>query len=271
MANLYKRALEKIKTYKLRNYNFRLLLWLIAINILGVSVIASATPLSIYEQKQVLGLAIGSVAMIILTLIDYNYVLKFYWLIYVFNLLLLMLVKLVGANHMGAQRWIDFGFVQIQPSEFCKIFIILFFGKFLMKFKDKINTPKIIIATLILFLIPLLLVYKQPDLSTSIVITFVFCVIMYIAGISYKIIAGVFAIAIPAVFVLVYLLLQPNQTILDDYQYNRLIGFYDEDNEIAKRINYQQDNSLIAIGSGGLWGKGLNNESEYSVNNGNYI
>ncbi len=271
MANLYKRALEKIKTYKLRNYNFRLLLWLIAINILGVSVIASATPLSIYEQKQVLGLAIGSVAMIILTLIDYNYVLKFYWLIYVFNLLLLMLVKLVGANHMGAQRWIDFGFVQIQPSEFCKIFIILFFGKFLMKFKDKINTPKIIIATLILFLIPLLLVYKQPDLSTSIVITFVFCVIMYIAGISYKIIAGVFAIAIPAVFVLVYLLLQPNQTILDDYQYNRLIGFYDEDNEIAKRINYQQDNSLIAIGSGGLWGKGLNNESEYSVKNGNYI
>ena len=113
MANLYKRALEKIKTYKLRNYNFRLLLWLIAINILGVSVIASATPLSIYEQKQVLGLAIGSVAMIILTLIDYNYVLKFYWLIYVFNLLLLMLVKLVGANHMGAQRWIDIGFVQI--------------------------------------------------------------------------------------------------------------------------------------------------------------
>lgn len=271
MANLYKRALEKLKTYRLLDFNFRLLIWLIAINVLGVNVIASATPLSTYEQKQMLGLAMGLVAMIILTLVDYNYVLKFYWLIYVFNLLLLVAVKVVGANHMGAQRWIDFGFVQIQPSEFCKIFIILFLAKFLMKFKDKINTPKILLATCILFAIPLLLVYKQPDLSTSIVIIFVFCVIMYISGVSYKLIVAVFAAAIPAVVILVYLLLQPNQTILDEYQYNRLIGFYDEDNEIAKRINYQQDNSLIAIGSGGLWGKGLNNDSEYSVKNGNYI
>lgn len=203
--------------------------------------------------------------MIVIALIDYNFILKFYWLIYAGNLLVLLLVKFVGVNHMGAQRWIEYGGIQIQPSEFAKIFIILFLAKFLMKYKDKINTPKTLILSVVLFGIPLLLILKQPDLSTSIVIVFVFCVIMYIAGISYKVIIGVFAAAIPVAIVLLYLLLQPNQKILDSYQYDRIIGFYEADNEIAKRINYQQDNSLIAIGSGGLWGKGLNNDSEYSV------
>lgn len=271
MSNLYKRAVEKLKTYQIRYINFRLILWLVLINVLGVNVIASATKLDTYEKKQILGLVMGAIIMIVIALVDYNYILKYYWLIYFGNLMLLVLVKVVGANHMGAQRWIDFGVVQIQPSEFAKLFIILFFAKILMKYKDKINTVKIFILTVVLFLIPLLLVYKQPDLSTSIVIVFTFCVIMYIAGISYKVVLGAFLAAIPVVVILVYLLMQPDQKIIDPYQYNRLIGFYDEDNEIAKRINYQQDNSLIAIGSGGLWGKGLNNDSEYSVKNGNYI
>ena len=271
MAVLYKKAIEKIKTYQLRYLNFRLILWLIAINTIGVNVIASATTSDIYEQKQILGLIIGVVAMVVITLFDYNFILKFYWLIYAGNLMLLALVQLIGDNHMGAQRWIDIGPIQIQPSEFAKLFLILFFAKFLMKYKEKINSLKTIALAVVFFLIPLLLIYKQPDLSTSIVIVFVFCVIMYIAGISYKYILTLFAIAVPAAVVLVYLLMQPNQTILDSYQYNRLIGFYDEDNEIAARINYQQDNSLMAIGSGGLWGKGLNNDSEDSVKNGNFI
>ena len=271
MANLYKKVIEKLRSYQLKYFNFRLMIWLIAINVLGVNVIASATKSSTYEKKQLLGLLAGTVIMIVIALIDYNFILKFYWLIYAGNLLVLLLVKFVGVNHMGAQRWIEYGGIQIQPSEFAKIFIILFLAKFLMKYKDKINTPKTLILSVVLFGIPLLLILKQPDLSTSIVIVFVFCVIMYIAGISYKVIIGVFAAAIPVAIVLLYLLLQPNQKILDSYQYDRIIGFYESDNEIAKRINYQQDNSLIAIGSGGLWGKGLNNDSEYSVKNGNYI
>lgn len=271
MANLYKKCIEKLKNYQLKYFNFRLLIWLIAINVLGVNVIASATTSDTYEKKQILGLAVGSVIMIALALIDYNFILKFYWLIYAGNLALLLLVKFAGVNHMGAQRWIEYGGIQIQPSEFAKIFIILFLAKFLMKYKDKINTFKIMLLSVVLFGIPLMLILKQPDLSTSIVIVFVFCVIMYIAGVSYKIILGVFAAAVPVALVLLYLLLQPDQKILDPYQYNRLIGFYESDNEIAERVNYQQENSLIAIGSGGLWGKGLNNDSEYSVKNGNYI
>lgn len=262
---------EKLKSYNYRHINVRLIIWMYALLILGLNVIASATKYDTYEKKQIFGIILGSVAVIFLMLIDYHFILKFYWLIYLLNLGLLLAVKFLGEDHKGAQRWIDFGFVQIQPSEFAKLFLVLFFAKLLLKYKDKLNTPKILLLFVITFAIPLFLVYKQPDLSTSIVIIISFCVIMYIGGLSYKIIGALFAVAVPAAVILVYLLLQPNQKILDDYQYNRLIGFYDSDNEIAEAINYQQTNSLMAIGSGGLWGKGLNNDREDSVKNGNYI
>lgn len=172
---------------------------------------------------------------------------------------------------MGATRWIDLGFFQLQPSEFSKLFLILFFAKYLHKYREKLNTLPVLGGAVVLFAIPLALVLKQPDLSTSIVISLMFCGIMYVAGLSYKIIGALFAIAIPVAAVLLYMLLQPDQKILEEYQYNRLVGFYDKNNEIAARINYQQVNSVMAIGSGGLWGKGLNNNTTTSVKNGNYI
>lgn len=271
MVALLTKIKEKLKSYNYRHLNLRLFIWLYALLILGLNVIASATKYDHFEKKQLLGIVLGSIAIIVLTLIDYHFVLKFYWLIYFFNLALLVGVKFVGENVKGAQRWVNVAGIQIQPSEFTKLFLVLFFAKLMLKYKDKLNTVKILSLFVITFAIPLLLVYKQPDLSTSIVLVISFCVIMYVGGISYKIIAAAFAVAVPAAIVLVYLLLQPNQKILDDYQYNRLVGFYDEDNEIAAKINYQQINSEMAIGSGGLWGKGLNNDREDSVKNGNYI
>ncbi|MBQ2981675.1 MAG: FtsW/RodA/SpoVE family cell cycle protein [Lachnospiraceae bacterium] len=271
MVALLTKIKEKLKSYNYRHINVRLFIWLYALLILGLNVIASATKYDHYESKQLLGIIVGSVAIVILMLIDYHFILKFYWVIYFLNLALLIGVKIIGENVNGAQRWVTIAGIQIQPSEFAKIFLVLFFAKLMLKYKDKLNTFKILAIFVITFAIPLLLVFKQPDLSTSIVLVVSFCVIMYIGGVSYKLIASLFAIAVPAVIILIYLLLQPNQKILDEYQFNRLVGFYDEDNEVAERINYQQVNSEMAIGSGGLWGKGLHNDREDSVKNGNYI
>lgn len=265
------RIFNTLKNYKYRHFNIRLLIWVCALTTIGIFVIASATPSDIYEKKQLMGFFMGLFIILVVSFISYKFVLKFYWLLYILNLALLLWVKVAGAYRMGATRWIDLGFFQLQPSEFTKFFLILFFAKYLCKYKEKLNTFPVIMGAVLLFALPLALVLKQPDLSTSIIISLVFCSIMYMAGLSYKVIGGVLAVTIPVVVVLIYLVMQPNQQILEEYQYNRIIGFYDKNNELAEKISYQQKNSVMAIGSGGLWGKGLNNNTTTSVKNGNYI
>lgn len=265
------KIIDTLKSYKYRYYNIRLLFWVCAITILGIMVISSATSSDIYEKKQIIGFIIGLLIVLFASFISYKFIMKFYWLFYLLNLALLIWVKVAGAYRMGATRWIDLGFFQLQPSEFTKIFMLLFFAKFLQNHKDKINTLPVILASIVLFAIPLLLVFKQPDLSTSIIIFVMFCGIMYVSGLSYKIIGSVLAVIITAVVVLVYLIMQPDQNIIKGYQLNRIIGFYDKDSEISDQISYQQENSVMAIGSGGLHGKGLNNNTITSVKNGKYI
>lgn len=263
--------INTIKNYQYRHLNIRLIIWVVCLTVLGINVIASATQSDSFEKRQVVGMILGIIVMLIMGILSYRFVLRFYWVFYFINLVLLVWVKIGGASRKGATRWIAIGGTQLQPSEFTKIFLIIFFAMFLHKYKEKINTVPVIAGTVVLFLIPLLLVLKQPDLSTSIVITLIFCSIYFCAGISYKIVGAVFAVAIPTAIILVYLVMQPNQKILEKYQYNRIIGFYDDTNEVAARISYQQNNSIMAIGSGGLWGKGLNNNTTTSVKNGNYI
>jgi len=273
MIRFYKKILAKLKTYQYRHLNVRLILFITALSILGFNVVASAIDNDpSYVQKQLIGIIGGSAVMLIIMFIDYRFVLKFAWLIYIFNVLMLLAVRFLGEEHKGASRWIKVAGIQLQPSELSKIFIILFFAYLFNKYhKDKLNNFKMLSVTVITFALPLFLIYKQPDLSTSIAIVLVFTVMIYMAGLSYKVIFSVLALMVPTAVVLVYLIMQPEQKILKEYQYNRLIGFYDEDNEKAQAIGYQQDNAVLAIGSGGLWGKGLGNDSPNSVKNGNLI
>lgn len=265
------KILETLKNYKYRYFNIRLLFWVCALTILGIFVIASATDSDVYEKKQILGFAMGLFIVLIASSVSYKFLLKFYWIFYLLNLVLLIWVKIAGAYRMGATRWIDLGFFQLQPSEFTKILLLLFFAKYLYNRKDQINTASTIFSSIFLFVVPLFLVLKQPDLSTSIIICVTFCGILFIAGLSYKIIGGTLAVIIPVAVFLVYLILQPNQNIIESYQLDRIVGFYDENSEVADRIRYQQENSIMAIGSGGLKGKGLNNNTTTSVKNGKYI
>ena len=268
MANLYKKIIEKLKSYQYNHINGRLLIWVLALTIIGINVIGSARPGEGFDKKQIAGLVIGLIATVILALIDYHFVLRFYWLLYIFNLALLLAVKFFGENIKGAQRWIDLGYFQLQPSELTKILMILVLAAIIGKHHEKLNTFKVIVYVTVIFLVPLALILDQPDLSTSICICAMFCIIMYVAGLHYRIIAGIISVGVICAGVLIYLIMQPDQKILDTYQIERIQGFFNEDNE---DINYQQDMALIAIGSGGVWGKGLYNDDENSVKNNNYI
>ena len=264
--------LAKLKTYRLKNYNFRLLLLILVICGLGIAIIGSANAGSDSKAviKQAVGMIIGFSGMILISLIDYSWVLKFYWLIYVFNVGLLTAVLLIGDTHHGAKRWIDIGSsLTIQPSEFAKIFTILLLAKFLTVNKERISKWWFILVTAVLAGIPLLLIEKEPDLSTTILVTGITIILIFAAGISYKKIGIMLAIFIPVAAAALIYIQQPEQKLLDDYQMNRINAFlypaeYDDE-------RYQQDNSVLAIGSGRLYGKGLYNDSTESLKNANYL
>ena len=239
--------MKLLKPYHLKDFNFILAILVLALSIIGILAVGSAS--SSVQGKQILGVTLGVVFMVAISLIDFEWVLNFYWVIYGFNLILLLIVKFFGANYSGAQRWIDLKFMTLQPSDLTKLCTILFFAKFIMNREEEISKPKTIIQCVLLMIPSLYLVVTQPDLSTTICITALFCVIMYLGGLSYKFIGTALAIA---------------------YQQERILAWL-EPEKYADDTGYQQQNSVMAIGSGQLSGKGLNNNTTTSMKNGNFL
>lgn len=255
-----------LRQYKLSDYRFRLIIWMIALAILGILIIGSAN--DEYQMRQTYGLIVGVVAMVIVSLMDYTWILNFYWLIYLAGTALLTAVLLFGVNVNNATRWIYIGF-QFQPSDVVKIMLILFFAKFFEVREDRVSKLKTILFSIILIGIQLFLIYKEPDLSTTIVVALVFCVLIFMAGLSYKIVAGILVVCIPLAVILMSVIMQPDQQLIQSYQLKRVYAWMRPEEYPTEA--YQQQNSIIAIGSGQLYGKGLNNDDVDSVKNGNFI
>lgn len=256
-----------LRQYKLSDYKFRLILWVVALSVLGILIIGSAN--DNYQLRQSQGLIIGVILMVFVSLFDYTWILNFYWLIYLAATVLLAIVLVAGVNVNGATRWISIGGFQFQPSDIVKIMLVMFFAKFYEVREDKINKWRTIIFSIILIGIQLVMILEEPDLSTTIVTALVFCVLIFMAGLSYKIIAGILVVCIPVAVILMSIILQPDQQIIHSYQLTRVYAWLWP--EEYPQEAYQQENSKIAIGSGQLYGKGLNNDDVGSVKNGNFI
>lgn len=258
-----------LKKYQLRYYNFRLVALLLVTSTLGVMIINSAN--SSYTIKQIMGIGIGLVGMLIISLIDYNWLARHYILIYTVNLVLLVLVNLFGKKVGGARRWLGLSdSLSIQPSEFAKIFLIVFTAKVICMFKDRLNTWRFLAILALLLALPIGLVYKQPNLSTTLLICMVMFTIMYCAGLSYRIIGILICAAVVMGGIIFVDIHQENPIILKKYQVSRIMSFVQDDANDTKGLE-QQDYSVQAIGSGQLNGKGLNNTDSTSVKNGDYI
>ena len=254
--------------YHLKDYKFGLAALVTAISIIGIFVVGSAQ--AAVQGKQIAGVILGTIVMIVISLIDYEWVLNLYWPLYGLNLILLLAVRFFGEKVNGATRWLDLGFVLFQPSDLTKIITILFFAKFLMERKQKINNKMTIIQAVALIFPSLFLIYKQPNLSNTICLAALFCIMLYMGGLSYKFIGTVLAIVIPASILLLAAAVQPNQPFLKGYQQKRILAWL-EPEKYATDEAYQQINSVMAIGSGMLTGKGYNNNTTTSVKNGNFI
>lgn len=258
-----------IKQYKLRFYNFRLLFLLLSISSIGVLLVGTAR--KDLMAKQIMGVIMGLIIMVIVSLIDYSWISNFQWIMYGGNIALLLIVRLFGDSANGAARWIDFGFIRFQPTELAKIIIILFFARFFMDHEEDLNSPKTLAKSAILLAVPLFLILEQPDLKNTIMITAVFCILIYIAGLSYRVIGAVLLIAIPLMIIFLMIVVQPEQKLIKNYQRDRIMAFLYPENEEYSDDTEQQDNSKMAIASGELTGKRLSDDQVTSVNDGNFV
>ena len=253
---------------RISQYKFFLAFFVIAISLLGIIVIGSAK--QDVQQTQIIGMILGVVVMLVLSVTDYKWILNFYWVAYFAAIALLLAVFLFGDESNNARRWLDLGYVRFQPSELCKILLIIFFAAYFTKHKDDLNKPYTIVKVLAFIAVPLFLVLKQPDLSTTIVITIVFAIMFFIAGLSRRLIVIVMAIGVPLFFLFMALVMNPDIHILEEYQQRRILAWRYPD-EYYSTEAMQQQNSIMAIASGQVSGKGLNNDDPASLKNGNYV
>ncbi|MPW26596.1 rod shape-determining protein RodA [Alkalibaculum sp. M08DMB] len=255
----------------IKKIDFTLLFVVLTLFTIGLVAIRTATNIdnfvagdsSDYMIKQMLAFAIGTVGMIILMSIDYQ-MLGQYWIhIYVLCLLLLMTVWIpgLGVANKNALRWINLGFVELQPSEIVKIGFIVVFAKLLDKRKEKLNKITDILI-LIAFIVPfLILIAAQPDLGQSLIFIVISAGMIFTAGLSMKYIYG----AIVGVAVGVPLLW--NFYMLD-YQKHRIITYLNPTLDPLGE-GYHTIQSITTIGSGGVLGKGFS--AENTMTNLNYL
>ncbi|MBR5067656.1 MAG: rod shape-determining protein RodA [Lachnospiraceae bacterium] len=265
------------KNYKFKDYDFKLILYLCMITIIGVLLVNSAQPDN--TRKQLMGFIAGLAIMIILSFIDYHIWLKI-WPVYYFLMIgLLVAVLIKGNTALGAKRWFTLFGIRFQPSEAAKILLILFFAQFIMKFKERINQWYMILIMIILAAPPMALIFKEPDLSTTIVFALIFLSILFLGEINYRYFIALAAVGIPAFIIVFLLLIQPDSALvgkngedglIEQYQQLRILAWLHPD-EYELEEAFQQQNSIMAIGSGQLTGKGLNNTGVNSVKKGNFI
>ncbi|MCP1109213.1 cell division protein FtsW (lipid II flippase) [Lachnospiraceae bacterium PF1-21] len=268
MKSLKKTFRRLTKAYDFRNYNFILIICVLILSAIGIMAVGSARPS--LQLRQLVGVCLGVVGMTIMSLISYKWITKFYWIIYGVTNVALVLVLLFGNVVNGARRWIDVGPITIQPSELAKLFLIIFVSTYITKYRERLNTWPVLGGLGILILVPAFLIYKEPSMSSTITVLLIVMAIVFVGGLSYKIIGGAFLVIIPLAVIFLSIVVREDQKLIEPYQRNRIMAFF-EPEEYATDTAYQQNNSVIAIGSGQLTGKGLNSNTTASVKNGNFI
>jgi len=239
----------------LKNFDFTLLFVTLAIIAYGCAMIYSAErggrDGAGFVERQILWAIFGLISAGAIASIDHSIYQRYVGKIYIVNLLMLMAVLVVGDSSKGAQRWIGYGAFRIQPSEFAKVILVVALAMFLVKRRENIRSFKTFVHSLLYLGIPLLLIFKQPDLGTSLVLLSVWISMVFIMGTDIKNI-----LLFCAVGLVLGLVVWNTPGIMKDYQKQRVITFI---NPAADPLGsgYHVTQSRIAIGSGQMFGKGF--------------
>lgn len=185
---------------------------------------------------------------IVIALVDIKKLFKISYPIYGVVLLLLVAVEIVGEINKGAQRWIDLGIVQLQPSELMKLALILALARYFhAAYLDEVRRPLFLVPPVLMILLPVALVLKQPDLGTAVMLGMIGTAMLFLGGVAlwkFLVAGALAAAALPIAW-----------AQLHDYQRQRVFTFLDPESD-PLGAGYHIIQSKIAIGSGGLWGRG---------------
>lgn len=238
----------------LKNMEWEVAIYAIALSIIGIIALFSATASTEYDefQKQIVWLCVGIVAMIVAMIVDYDIIVKFSPILYAISIILLIVVLFTKSIN-GASSWFKIGDFALQPGEISKVFVILFLSFVVSKIqesrKEEINNFFKLMLVLLVMGIPVALIIKQPDYGTAAAFLFATAGILFVSGINKRYIICTLLIIIIGV-PLVY------KFVLPDHAKTRIDVFLNPESD-PKGSGYNVIQSKIAIGSGELTGMGL--------------
>jgi rod shape determining protein RodA len=195
-----------------------------------------------------MGLSVGFVGAVVLALLDYRWLGRHLRLVYGTIIVMLVAVLLMGLTVNGSQSWLSIGPIEVQPSEFAKPLAIVVLAGYVAD--HSVAFTMTFLKAMGIFAVPILLVLAQPDLGTAMVFAAIFVAVVYVGGAKWYQLAALFLAGCVGVYLAIKL------RILEDYQIARLTSFLDPESD--PQASYQVENSKMAIGSGGLTGKGIN-------------
>jgi rod shape determining protein RodA len=244
---------------RFRDFDWLLLLAVLALCAISLAEIYSTTVhtrFASFERKQMIFIGAGLIGMFILSKIDYHRLLD--WAPWAYGIFVasLVAVKLVGHKALGARRWISLGPVQFQPSEWVKLVLVLVMARYFANLGGRNLTWREILKAFALVGVPMVLVLIQPDLGTTLTYAPILVAGLFFGGISFRQ-AAILVLCGSALAIGAW----SSGKVLKPYQKARLTSFINPDND-PRGSGYQIKQSLIAVGSGGLWGKGAEKGSQ---------
>jgi rod shape determining protein RodA len=245
---------------KIWQINWSLVFLAAAIAGIGFAMLYSAANgnMEPWASRQMVRFAAGLVLMLTVALIDVRFWFRFAYLFYFLTLGLLVAVELMGSVGMGAQRWIDLKVIQLQPSEIMKVALVLALARYFHGVSmEDIGRPTYVLVPIALTLAPAALVLKQPDLGTAMMLLLMAAAVFFIAGVrlwKFAVIAALGMSAVPIAW-----------QFLHDYQRRRVLTFLNPEND-PLGAGYHILQSKIALGSGGLFGRGFLQGSQSHLN-----
>ena len=209
-----------------------------------------------FWKKQLAWIAIGFIAYVAAARCDYRKLIPWVWFYYLFSVAMLVLVLFIGLKVNGATSWIDLKFMRLQPSEFAKLGVIWFLAAMHGNMLFKISKLPHILLSLAALGIPVILIAIEPDFGSAVVLAPVGALMVFTAGINWKYLAIAGAAMVLIAGALTVNELLEIRPLLKTYQRERIKTFLDPERDLANR-GYNAYQSRLAVGSGGMWGKGL--------------